>query len=134
MLSLYSGGGLWAEDLEAGTHPPLNPSPAPSFVYPARLTARWRPAGCGAAWGERALGRGRTPGRLPSHTAGLEVCYLDETGLRGENKDVGVGLFTSCGKVASKVGRGLIGSGGPAVGPEISLSSSKQGSLLKQQS
>lgn len=37
------------------------------------------------------------PGAAPlpasSHTAGLEVRYLDEPGLRGENKDVGVGLF-----------------------------------------
>lgn len=48
--------------------------------------------------GRVAVGRGLLPGAAPlpasSHTAALEVCYLDETGLHGENKDVGVGLFS----------------------------------------
>lgn len=55
--------------------------------------ARWRPRGAGQPRAGRRWA-GAAPLPASSHTAGMEVRYLDETGLRGENKDIEVGLFS----------------------------------------
>lgn len=86
------------------------------------------PRGAGQPRASGRWGRGLHPGAAPlpasSYTGGLEVRYLDETGLRGENKDLG------CGKVAaSNVGNGLRERGRLDVWARDACQSSKQASV-----